>query len=160
SALQLATDAGDNEMIAKTLVNRSEVLIARDALAEALDHCDRALQIYAEVGDEIGRGEALRWRAHAQSRAGQVSEAERSAAEAFQIAVRAGTRLLEAESARDLGVLRGMLGDRAGASRLLRRALTLFVDLGARREAADVEALLARATPAGSLDAIDLDMES
>ncbi|HEY2067546.1 MAG TPA: tetratricopeptide repeat protein, partial [Gemmatimonadaceae bacterium] len=47
SALQLATDAGDNEMIAKTLVNRSEVLIARDALAEALDHCDRALQIYA-----------------------------------------------------------------------------------------------------------------
>jgi tetratricopeptide (TPR) repeat protein len=154
AALALATEAGASEMIAKTLVNRSEVLVARGALGNAVDHCDRALAIYAHVGDEVGRGEALRWRAHAIGRAGEPAAAERNAAEALQIAMRCGARLLEAETARDLGVLRGQLGDRAAAIKLLRRSLALFGELGARREAAEVTALLARPTPERSLRAV------
>src|SRR5258707_1350113 len=57
AALEIATELGNKEMIAKALVNRSEVLVERGELAEAVDHCDRALQIYAVVGDEVGRGE-------------------------------------------------------------------------------------------------------
>ena len=69
-ALRLATESGNREMIAKTLVNRSEVLVERGALAEAIDDCERALAIYSDVGDEVGRGEALRWKGHALGRGG------------------------------------------------------------------------------------------
>ena len=155
ASFQLATAAGNREMIAKSLVNRSEVLIERGNLREAVDHCQRALDIYAVVGDEVGRGEALRWNALALGRIGDQVAAERLAAEALQIAMRSGSRLLEAESARDLGVLRGLLGDRAGSVKLLRRALAVFTELGAKRDAADVAALLQRPTPARSLERID-----
>ncbi len=157
AALALAMDGADREAVAKILVNRSQVLVERGALEEAVAHCDRAMAIYAEVGDDVGRGEALRWRAHALGRAGSPRLAERDAAEALQIAVRAGARRLEAESARDLGVLRGMLRDRASSHKLLRRALELFTELGARGDAAEVGAMLQRPTPARSLPRIDLD---
>jgi tetratricopeptide (TPR) repeat protein len=144
AALACATERGDVEMIAKTLVNRSEVLLHHGALREAIEHCDRALRMYSDIGDEVGRGEALRWRARALARDGETMAAERNAGEALQIAMRAGARLLEAEAARDLGELRRLLGDRAGGTRLLERAEALFVELGARREAAEVGELLRR----------------
>jgi tetratricopeptide (TPR) repeat protein len=142
AALALATDAENAEMIAKTLVNRSEVLLQRDAVHEAIEHCDRALKIFAKVGDEVGRGEALRWRAQALERTGDVVMAERNANEALQIAIRSGTRLLEAETSRHLGILRAKLGDAEAAEKQLRSALALFTELGARRESAEVEQLL------------------
>ncbi|MEO8623291.1 MAG: tetratricopeptide repeat protein [bacterium] len=157
AALSLATDAGNREMVAKTLVNRSEVLVERDAFADAVAHCDRALEIYADIGEEVGRGEALRWRAHALGRAGVHVEAERNASEALHIAMRCGARLLEAESARTVGVLRGLIGDRAGGMKQLRHALALFTELGAKREAREVGALLQRPTPGRSLDPITAD---
>ncbi len=148
TALAHAAEAGNREMIAKTLVNRSEVLVARGELTNAVSLCNDALGIYADVGDEVGRGEALRWRAHATARAGNPAGAERDALEAQQIAIRCGARLLEAESARELGTLRAQLGDRTGSIKQLRRALSLFTGLGARREAAEVARLLPRVTPA------------
>ena len=150
-ALTLATESGNREMVAKTLVNRSELLVERGALREAIDHCDHALAIYADVGDEVGRGEALRWRGHALGRAGELAAAERSAAEALQIAIRSGARLLEAEAARDLGILRGMLGDVEGGEKTLQRALALFRELGAPREADAIDAQLRLTTPARTL---------
>ncbi len=156
AALRIANEKGNREMIAKTLVNRSEVLVARDRLSEALEHCDRALEIYSLVGDEVGRGEALRWRAQAIGGTGDLGEAERSAAEALQIAMRAGARLLEAESSRDLGVIRGLRGDRAGGAKQLKRALVIFNELGAKRESLEVAELLQRPTPARSLKGIEL----
>jgi len=157
AALEIATELGNKEMIAKALVNRSEVLVERGELAEAVDHCDRALQIYAVVGDEVGRGEALRWRSHALGRGGDHSAAEPYALEALQIAMRAGARLLEAEAARDLGVIRGLRGDRAGGIKMLQRALTIFTELGAKREAREVGLLLERPTPARSMARVDPD---
>ena len=151
AALNLATEGGSREMIAKTLVNRSEVLVERGALSEAVAQCDRALDIYADIGEEVGRGEALRWRAHALGRAGNHLEAERNATEALHIAMRSGSQLLEAEAARTVGVLRGLMGDRAGAQKQLRHALALFTQLGARREAKEISALLQRPTPSRSL---------
>ena len=135
AALALATEAGNRDMIAKTLVNQSEVLVAQGELAEALAQCDRALLIYDDLGDELGRGETLRWRAHALARGGDHGPAERSASEALQIAVRCGARLLEAEAARDLGELRRLSGDQEGSHKLLQRALVLFTELGVEREA-------------------------
>jgi tetratricopeptide (TPR) repeat protein len=157
AALELATKAGNREMVAKTLVNLSEVLVERGAFDKAIEHCDRALAIYAVVGDEVGRGEALRWRAHALGRSGELIAAERNANEALHIAMRCGARLLEAEASRDVGVLRGLLGDRAGGIKQLRHALVLFNELGARREAKEVALLLQRPTPSRSLERVDVD---
>ena len=155
AALALATKAANREMIAKTLVNRSEVLIERDDFVEAIAQCDRALDIYSAVGDEVGRGEALRWKAHALARTGELVDAERVGSEALHIAMRSGARLLEAESSRDLGVVRGLLGDRAGGLKSLRRALVLFNELGAQREANEVSALLQRPTPARPISRVE-----
>ena len=105
----------------------------------------------------MGRGESLRWRAHAVGRSGDLAAAERNATEALHIAMRSGARLLEAESARDLGVLRGLMGDRAGGTKELRRALALFTELGARREAQEIAALIQRPTPNRRLQRIDPD---
>lgn len=142
ATLAMATDAGNAEMIAKTLVNRSEVLLQRSAVREAIEHCDRAIEIYARVGDEVGRGEALHWRAQSLARTDDAVSAERNATEALRIAIRCGARLLEAETSRHLGILRGRRGDADAAQKQLRRALALFTELGARREAEEVEKLL------------------
>jgi tetratricopeptide (TPR) repeat protein len=155
TAFILATSTGNRELCAKTLVNRSEVLVELEAFPDAIDQCDQALAIYADIGDDVGRGESLRWRAHALGRAGDLVWAERNAAEALNIAMRAGARLLEAQSARDLGVLRGLMGDRAGGVKELRRALALFTSLGARREATEVGMMLQRPTPNRSLRRIE-----
>lgn len=155
SALALARESDNREMIAKTLVNRSEVLVERGELQEAVAHCEQALAIYADVGDEVGRGEALRWKGHALGRAGYVLPAEHCTAEALLIAARSGARLLEAEAARDLGILRGMLGDVEGGEKLLRRALGLFTELGVPREAEAIDAQLRLTTPARTLSRID-----
>jgi len=149
-ALALAMQHGNREMVARSLVNRSEVLIERAALDDAIAHCDRALTIYQDVSDEVGRGEALRWRSRARRAAGRYEAAEADATEALLIAIRCGARLLEAESARDLGLIRLQLGDRPGAAKELRRALALFTKLGAHRDAQELQTLLPRATPARS----------
>ena len=157
AALRLATDAENRELVARTLVNRSEVLVELGALNDAVASCDQAVAIYAAIGDDVGRGEALRWRAHALGRAGDHAGAERNASEALHIAMRSGTRLLEAQSARDVGVLRGLMGDRAGGVKELRRALALFTDLGKRTDAAEIGVLLSRPTPNRPLHRILLD---
>jgi tetratricopeptide (TPR) repeat protein len=136
------------------------VLVERGSLAEAVAQCDRALDIYADIGEEVGRGEALRWRAHALARAGNHLEGERNASEALHIAMRSGSHLLEAEAARTVGVLRGLMGDRAGAQKQLRHALALFTQLGARREAREITSLLQRPTPTRTLDRVPAPPES
>lgn len=156
-ALALAMSRGNREMVARSLVNRTEVLIERGALDDAVAHCDRALSIYEDVSDEVGRGEALRWRARARRAAARYEAAESDANEALLIAIRCGARLLEAESARDLAMIRIRLGDRSGAMKELRRAYALFTKLGAHREAEDVEAQMPRATPARSAARIPSD---
>ena len=55
---------------------------------------------------------------------------------------RRGSRLLEGEASRDLGELRALRGDHAGALKKLRAALATFTDLGARRDIAGVRALI------------------
>jgi tetratricopeptide (TPR) repeat protein len=156
-AIELATTMGNRELVARSLVNRTEVLIEHRAYDDAVDHCDQALIIYQDVSDEVGRGEALRWRSRARSARGESLEALADAEEALQIGVRSGARLLEAESARDLGLLRRALGDRPGATKDLNRAVALFTKLGATREADEVRSLLPRATPARSVARIPSD---
>ena len=139
AALDLAMQGGNAELIARTLVNRSEVLVARGEMREVVEQCDRALVLYAVQGDELGRGEALRWRARAMRGLGDFAGAERNITEAVQIAGRCGAQLLDAEATREWAELRSAQGSEDAARRLFQRALVSFKELGSRREIEELE---------------------
>jgi tetratricopeptide (TPR) repeat protein len=142
--LELLETAGDRQMIANVLLNRSEVSCARERFDDAVANCDLALSIYSEIGDEVGRGEAMRWKGHALVRFGRFADGDRALNDALRIARRSQVKLLEAEAARDLAASRRQQGDAAGARKVLTRALALFEELGAQREIADAQSELAR----------------
>ena len=143
SCLELFEQLGHTAMVANVLVNRSELLIERGDLTLAIESCDQALAVFEQLGDEVGRGEALRWKGHALRRDGNAADAERFLGEAVRIAHRTHARLLEAEGARELAAIRGDAGDLPEARRWYIRALTLFFELGAKREEAEVREQLA-----------------
>jgi tetratricopeptide (TPR) repeat protein len=138
--LELLEELGDRQMIANVLVNRSELECSRVRFDDAIANCDLALTIYAEIGDGVGRGEALRWKGHALRQVGQYAEAERALIEAAQVARHAQVKLLEAEALRDLGLSRVARNETAEALKALRRSLSLFEHLGAQREITAVAA--------------------
>ena len=138
--LRLSEEQGNRQMVANVLLNRSELSIERESFEEAIGSCELALSIYSAIGDEVGRGEAMRWRGHAQRRMGQLEAAERTLTEAGRIAHRTQVKLLEAEAMRDLGLTHLALGDRPSALKSLQRSLLLFQQLGAMRDVDDVQA--------------------
>lgn len=132
-ALALFEARGNRQMIGNVLINRSEVSYGRGRTHDGIAQCDMALRIYAEVGDEIGRGEALRWKGHGLRLIGRSEEAGRALSEALRVAGHTHARLLEAEATRELATLRRP-EDAVEALRLYERALELFTELGAQRE--------------------------
>ena len=142
--LQLSERLGNRQMVANVLLNESEVECAGGRYDIAVAQCDRALAIYVEIGDEPGRGDALRGRAQALRRLGRFAEAASALQDAERIASRLQTRLLEAEVHREQGLLAAAMGDLAGATRRLTDALALFTELGAQRERDEVGAELSK----------------
>ena len=137
--LQLLETLEDRHGVASVLLNRSELSCANDQFDDAVGSCDLALSMFADVGDEVGRGEALRWKGHALRRLGRFSAADDTLGDAIRIARRAQVKLLEAEASWDFGLSRAGQSDRAGARKALERAHALFEELGAQRELADVQ---------------------
>lgn len=141
--LELCEARGDRPLIASVLVNRSEVSCAHGQFDEAVAACDLAISISEEIGAEVQRGEALRWKGYALWRAGRSDSAEQASQEAMRIARRTHVKLLEAEAARDLGL--GVASrDAERARKWLTRALELFDELGALRDAAEAREALER----------------
>lgn len=139
-ALALFESQANRQMIANVLLNRSEVSFGRRRTDEAIARCDMALHIYGEIGDEIGRGESLRWKGHGMRLLGRYSEADVCLTEAVRIADRGRAKLLAAESLRELGLTERAAGKPADAKRTLARALAIFQELGAQPEIQEVTA--------------------
>ena len=137
---ELAERMGDREALGIITMNRSELSCAMGRYAVAVQQCDAALAIFAEIGAEIPRGSTLRWKGRALRELGQYPLAERALTEAMRIAHRAQARLLEAETMQELGAMLALSGDAGAARKWLKRALDLFVALGATREADEVGA--------------------
>ncbi|HKG91744.1 MAG TPA: tetratricopeptide repeat protein [Gemmatimonadaceae bacterium] len=148
--LTLSEALGNRQMIANVLINRSELLCARGRFDGAAAECSRALAIYTEAGDEVGRGEAMRLQGAAERRAGRYAAASRVLREAVRVAVRHQNVLLEAEATRELGALECDHGDPAAAVQWLERSHARFVTLGARREEEAVRAELERIATASA----------
>lgn len=146
-ALALFEHQGNRQMVANVLVNRSEVTYGRGRVHEGIAQCDLALSVYAEIGDEVGRGEALRWKGHGLRRLARHEEASRVLDEATHIAERTRNRLLVAEVTRELSGVRAEQGNAAASRALLGEALLIFAELGARREVEDLRAELGEPPP-------------
>lgn len=132
ACLEFSERLGDHQRIANVLLNHCEVLRATGDVAAALAQAERALALHTEIGNEIGRGEALRWTGallRSLDRAGHA-RAEHLLAEAIRIATRHRANLLHAEAARELGELKLSRGDRTGALQWLERARASFAELG------------------------------
>lgn len=138
-ALGLFESRGNKQMIANVLTNRSEVSYGRGEVDDAIAKCDLALTVYAEIGDEVGRGDALRWKGHGLRLRRRFQEANVALTEALRIAERTRSRLLEAEVLRELGWVHRGVGDASKWGDVLRRALLLFRELGADADAAAIE---------------------
>lgn len=136
----LAERFGDREAIGMITMNQSELSCAMGRYEAAVEQCDAALAIFAEIGAEVPRGTTLRWKGRALRELGQYPLAERALTEAMRIAHRAQARLLEAETMQELGAMLALAGDTGAARRWLKRALDLFVSLGATREAEELSA--------------------
>jgi tetratricopeptide (TPR) repeat protein len=139
-AMQLATEAGIREEIGLITMNRAELSCAMGQYERALERSDEALLIFAEIGAEVHRGTALRWKGRALRELGQYPLAERALTEAMRIAHRAQAKLLEAETMQELGGMLALAGDFAAARKWFGRALDLFEALGATREAEELSA--------------------
>jgi tetratricopeptide (TPR) repeat protein len=136
-ALALFELQGNKQMIANVLANRSEVSYGRGRTQEGIGQCDLALATYAEIGDELGRGEALRWKAHGLQKLRRSGAAVLALNESIRIAQRTHTTLLEAEATRELGKVMKADGRPREARTVFTRALELLRELGAERDVAE-----------------------
>jgi tetratricopeptide (TPR) repeat protein len=141
-ALGLFESQGNRQMIANVLVNRSEVSFGRDRVHEAIANCDLALAMYSEIGDELGRGDALRWKGHGFRRIGRLPEADAVLSDAMRIAERSRARLLQAEVLREVGFVRRAQQREPEANQAFVRALAMFRELGAEREVGELSKVL------------------
>jgi tetratricopeptide (TPR) repeat protein len=142
ASLALFEQQGNRAMIGSVALNRAEVLSARGQLDEAILSAETALAISTEIGDEGGRGEALRWRGHARRRLGDAESAERDLHESIRIAASLPSPLLEAEATEELGRLFVERADLERGRHALRRALELYKSLGAQRAIQRLSALM------------------
>ena len=146
-ALTLLEAQGNRQMIALLLQNRSEVSIGRGRPQEAIAQCDLAIATFAEIGDELGRGEALRWKGHALRLVGKHGSALAALNETVRIAQRTRTKLLEAEATRELAYVYKADNRPREARNAFTRALDMFVALGAELDAAKLRSEIAAFPP-------------
>jgi tetratricopeptide (TPR) repeat protein len=150
-ALALFEQQGNRQLIADVLQNRAEVTLGRGRVQEAIAQSDMALSIYAEIGDEVGRAEALRWKATGLRALGRFGAATHALNESIRIAQRTRTALLEAESTRELGLVFKADNRPREARGAFAKALELFTELSALRDAQELEQEIARLdAPPGS----------
>ena len=139
-ALRLSDETGNREMVGLVTMNRSELSCAMGRYEQAVQRCDAALAIFAEIGAEVLRGTTLRWKGRALRELGLYQLSERALTEGMRIAHRAQAKLLEGEAMQELGATLSRAGDLGASRKWLTRALDVFVALGATREADEVTA--------------------
>jgi tetratricopeptide (TPR) repeat protein len=122
---------------------------------EALDYLGQALQLYRELGEQLGESTALDSLGLTHHRLGDYAEAVRCYSRAADLRAEVGNRYRQAETLSRLGDTHESAGDREAARDAWLRALTILDDLR-HPDAARVRAKLAsldagpQAAPSGS----------
>jgi putative nucleotidyltransferase with HDIG domain len=137
-ALTLCEESGDTVTAGAVLINRTELFLALDQPDRARASCDEGFEIASRLGDQLRRGEALKFYGLIYRQTGKLHLAEIHLAQAIEIA-RGRDPLLEAESQRELAlVLRAQSRNRE-ALEALNRSHALFSGLQAKRHQADID---------------------
>ncbi|HEY8793796.1 MAG TPA: tetratricopeptide repeat protein [Gemmatimonadaceae bacterium] len=145
--LLFAEKRGDRGLIAGAILNQAELSCESERYAEALERSEKSLAIFAELQDESGRAAALRVQGEIYRKMHQLEEAEPRLKEAIRIAGRLQLLTLEAEAARELGMVKVGRGDVTSATKWLRRALARFSLMSADEEIHAIEEQLQALKP-------------
>ena len=138
-----AEQVGDVHLRGLALLNRTEVLIARQNLSEALQHAQQALQVFDQLGARLNKSNAYCTLGVIYREMGRAVLAEARLRAAIELAVQEGSALEEAEASRELAILLVHLGRNQDALRLMNTAHRLFRRLDARVDLVDVAGKMA-----------------
>jgi putative nucleotidyltransferase with HDIG domain len=143
SSLDIAGAIGDLHLQALSLLNRTEVHLARQRYEEARSSAQEALTLFDRLGEPQGKAAAYRFFGVVYRETGAFGLAEARLKTAIDLAAECGATLQEAEACRDLAVLWLRFSRNQDALALLNRARRLFHRLGARRDLGDVTSRVA-----------------
>jgi tetratricopeptide (TPR) repeat protein len=141
-AIEFARQGGSEHLVALARLGRADIsLRAGDAmLAEA--GARHAAQSFAALGDPINQADALRLAGAASLARGDHDAARDALDSALALARAQGSALHEAEALRTRAELARARGDAAAARRDAESAITVFEQLGAEEDAAQLRAWL------------------
>ncbi len=130
-AVRHAELAGEPALIALTMLGRAEVNLERRDYALAAREIERAAELAAKAGDQLGVAEARRLTALLAYRQGQYARARSEAEAARQVAQEQDSALLAAECAAVAALAARSGGDAAVAETLRNDAASAYRQLGA-----------------------------
>ncbi|MGH7713947.1 MAG: tetratricopeptide repeat protein, partial [Gemmatimonadaceae bacterium] len=137
-SLDIAKALGDEEHRAQCLLNRSEVLLARNKFTEARASAETALGLFNQLGGERFKADAYRFLGIVYRETGSRALAEARFKAAIEVAQRIQNPLAEAEASRELAQLYRSIGRNQDALRLLNASHRLFRRVDARVDLVDV----------------------
>jgi putative nucleotidyltransferase with HDIG domain len=138
SSLALADSLGDVRLRGLCLLNRTEVLIARQRFEEARLSAEDALRLFDELDARAQKADAYKFLGVVYRETSRLVLAEARLKSAIDLASECGSQLGEAEASRELAKLHQMMGRNQEALGLLNAARTLFLQLDARGDLSDV----------------------
>lgn len=142
-AIRLANEVKDESLVALVLTGRAEthLMMGDDSLAAA--ELARAADAYQRVRLESGLAEVWRVQAAVARARNESPEAVRLLTAAAELARHHGSAEVLADIERDLGAALAAGGDPVGSRAARERAIEIYRRLGARKQAANLAALLA-----------------
>jgi putative nucleotidyltransferase with HDIG domain len=144
TSLEIAEAIGDVALRGLTLLNRTEVHIARQEFDAGKHSAEEALRIFNTLGAREHKADAYKFLGVLYRETGRPQLGEARLKTALEIAGEIGATLSQAESARELAILYGQMGRNQETLKLLNTAHRLFGRLNARRDLVDVAAKTAQ----------------
>jgi tetratricopeptide (TPR) repeat protein len=145
--IEIAEQLGDTTMLGKLLGNRAEALIQNGDFALALKSLGEAERIALQVGDNSGLADGRRYRGRIARLQHDFRAAQDHLDKAMEIAKGAALRLEVGEVLEEQAHVRWGEG-RAGAARvLLREAIAVYGEVGAKNDVQRAQRLQARWAP-------------
>jgi putative nucleotidyltransferase with HDIG domain len=138
SSLALADSLGDVRLRGLCLLNRTEVLVARQRFEEARLSAEDALRLFDELDARAQKADAYKFLGVVYRETSRPVLAEARLKNAIDLATECSSQLGEAEASRELAKLYQVMGRNHEALTMLNAARTLFVQLDARGDLSDV----------------------
>lgn len=143
ASLSAADAMGDVALRGHTLLNHTEVHLARGRYEEARSGAEEALRIFDQLGARDGKSAAYKFLGVMYRETGRPALAEERLRVAIELAGDLGAAAPQAEATREMAILFQQQGRSQDALRLLNSAHGLFNRLNARRDLIDVAARVA-----------------